>query len=135
MKEKFAYESIINIPRPKSNFKKMSLSNRAAQFHPFSALKGHVERVEETSRFVTKKIEISEENLNEINDTLYYLKKHIYNHPQINITYFVPDSIKDGGKYITHEGSLKKIDEYLKYIEFLDGKRVSFDKILKINII
>lgn len=45
------YDEIINLPPHVSpTRKRMSLYNRAAQFAPFSALKGHDEAIEETEQ-------------------------------------------------------------------------------------
>ena len=55
-KSKFA--NIINLPRPKSNNKPMSMHDRAAQFSPFSALTGLEDELSETAKITEKKIEM-----------------------------------------------------------------------------
>lgn len=42
------YADIINLPRPKSSHKPMSMHDRAAQFSPFSALTGLDDELAET---------------------------------------------------------------------------------------
>ena len=44
------YADIINLPRPRSNHKPMSMHDRAAQFSPFSALTGLDDELAETAR-------------------------------------------------------------------------------------
>ena len=51
------YADIINLPRPKSSHKPMSMHDRAAQFSPFSALTGLDDELAETARIVDSKIE------------------------------------------------------------------------------
>ena len=46
------YADIINLPRPRSNHKPMSMHDRAAQFSPFSALTGLDDELAETARIV-----------------------------------------------------------------------------------
>ena len=43
------YADIINLPRPKSSHKPMSMHDRAAQFSPFSALTGLDDELAETA--------------------------------------------------------------------------------------
>ena len=42
------YADIIDVPRPETKRKRMSMEERAAQFAPFAALTGYHESVEET---------------------------------------------------------------------------------------
>jgi hypothetical protein len=45
------YDDIINLPHPTSTkHPRMSLYDRAAQFSPFAALKGHDDAIEDTAR-------------------------------------------------------------------------------------
>ncbi|HCY06567.1 MAG TPA: hypothetical protein DHS57_04685, partial [Erysipelotrichaceae bacterium] len=69
------YEDIINLSRPISKKRiPMPRINRAAQFAPFSALKGHEESIEETSRATQEKIELDEYQKYLINDKLLIIK-------------------------------------------------------------
>ena len=53
--------------------------------------------------------------------------------PFITFMYFVPDSKKDGGKYVTITGNVKKIDEY-RNVFVLDNKmEIPIDEIIDIN--
>ena len=57
------YEDIINLKRPKSKHKNMSLYDRSAQFSPFAALTGYEDSIIESGRIVNKKIELTSEKL------------------------------------------------------------------------
>ena len=104
------YEDIINLPHHSSTkHKRMPKETRAAQFAPFAALTGHNDAIKETERLTERKIELSEEEKNNLNTKLQILNDIIQTHPEINITYFKKDNKKTGGKYITYKGILKHI--------------------------
>ena len=54
-----------------------------------------------------------------------YVKDRIEDRPEICLVWFKKDSRKEGGKYVTHVGNVKKIDEYRREIVFDDGLKVS----------
>ena len=55
-KEKHRYDDILYLPHHRSRSRPhMSLHDRAAQFAPFAALKGHEEAMQETARLSEKK--------------------------------------------------------------------------------
>ena len=61
------YDEIINIPHfDPINHKRMSMSERSAQFSPFAALTGYSESVKETARLTKGKKELSEDMKYEI---------------------------------------------------------------------
>lgn len=116
------YDDIINLPHQISKkYPRMSLEARSAQFAPFSALTGYDEKIRETARLTNKRIEINEELKAILNERLLLIKSQIHTKPNIKVTSFVPDSKKDGGKYITATGKVLKIDEYKQKI-FLENK-------------
>ena len=95
------YSDIINLSRPVSKRPRMTLEQRSAQFAPFAALTGYEGQVKETARLTNKKIEINEELKEILNKKIQLIQKKIKEQPQIEITYFIPDSKKDGGRYET----------------------------------
>lgn len=99
MKEEHKYDDIINLEHPISKVhKQMSLENRSAQFAPFAALVGYEEAVKETERVTENRVEINEELRNRLDEKIYILQSKIKEQPEVNITYFVPDNKKKGGK-------------------------------------
>lgn len=86
------YNDIINLSRPVSKRPKMSLEQRSAQFAPFAALTGYDGQVKETARLTNRKIEIDEEQKLELNFKIQLIQSKIKEQPQIEITYFVPDT-------------------------------------------
>ena len=127
------YDDIINLSRPKSKRPSMSIEARAAQFAPFSALTGYENAIKETSRITDKKKEITEGLKEIINEKLNYIKNNKYS-GKIKITYFVKDKMKSGGKYITEEIKVKKIDSFNNKI-ICNNKEILFNDILDIEII
>lgn len=127
------YSDIINLSRPVSKRPRMSLEQRSAQFAPFAALTGYEGQVKETARLTNKKIEINEELKEILNKKIQLIQEKIKEQPQIEITYFIPDSKKEGGKYETATNSVKKIDTYKGEIILIDGTTIAIDEIIDIN--
>ena len=127
------YSDIINLSRPVSKRPRMSLEQRSAQFAPFAALTGYEGQVKETARLTNKKIEINEELKEILNKKIQLIQKKIKEQPQIEITYFIPDSKKDGGKYEIICNTIQKIDMYTNEIIMLDGTRIDIDDIIDIQ--
>ena len=128
------YEDIIHLPHHVSATRpRMSLIDRAAQFSPFAALTGYDEAIKETGRLTDDRIELDENTRTALDIKQAYLAENINIHPEISITYFLPDTKKDGGEYVTATGSLKRIDEYERMLIFMDGRKVPMDEIANID--
>ena len=107
------YADIIDHPHWKSKTRPhMSLYDRAAQFSPFAALTGYDDMVSEEARIVDKKIEPGEDELERLDRELSIIRNVIDRGmvPEVSVTYFVPDSLKAGGRYETSVEQIKKID-------------------------
>lgn len=128
------YDDIISLPHHVSKVHpRMSIQNRAAQFVPFAALTGYEEGLRESIRLTDKKIELDDETKDELNRKLQQIKLNIKNFPNITFTYFIKDSVKDGGAYITTYGVVKKIDEDNKLIILDTKEEIPIQDILKIE--
>ena len=98
------YGDIIDHPHWESpKHPPMSLYDRAAQFAPFAALSGYDDMIGEEARLVDNRIELSEEEWEELNRKLGRIDETIRQgaQPAATITYFVPDPLKPGGLYET----------------------------------
>lgn len=127
------YKDILRIPRPEPKYhQRMPLSDRAAQFAPFAALTGFNDVIEETGRITEDKRMLDEREKSRLNGILNTLQNEIYKHPEVKITYFVPDSKKTGGSYRSIVCSLQKIDAYEKRIIAMNGIKINFDDIFEI---
>lgn len=129
---RWEYDDIINLEYPyPTEREKMSLDERAAQFSPFAALTGYESVIKEESRDVERKIQISEEEKDAINKSLNKWREDLSE--ELEVTYFIPDKVKDGGEYITKRTKVKKIDEERKILILSCGENISFDDIKEIR--
>ena len=136
MKYDRKYEDIINLPHHVSKkHPQMSLYARSAQFAPFAALTGYEDAVKETARQVSEKIEIDEDLKLILDGKLHMLMEIIDKNPEITVTYFVKDLKKEGGKYITVTGFVKKLDLIKRIIYLKDGKDILADDIIDLRLI
>ena len=128
------YEDIINLPHHTSKkYPRMSLEARSAQFAPFAALTGYDEVLIETARLTNERVEIDETIKVIIDSKLQIIKEHIMQKPLITFMYFVPDLKKDGGKYVTVTGNVKKIDEYRNVLILENNTEIPISEIIDIN--
>ena len=111
----------------------MSLEKRSAQFAPFSALTGYEEELEEVSRLTTKKIELTEEAKELINQKLQWLL--IHKEKLCKIIYFEKDKKKRGGSYLTISDTIKKIDSINQVLETTSSKQIPIENIVKIEFL
>lgn len=126
------YEDIIGLPHPVSKkHPQMSLENRAAQFAPFAALTGYDAAIEETGRLTDTRIEINEDRKEMLDERLKALC--MSESPVAEITYFVPDLLKEGGSYNTVKGAIKSVDTFKRIILMEDGIRIPFDDLFEIE--
>lgn len=136
MKTDNRYNDIINLPHHVSKFhKQMSVYDRAAQFSPFAALKGYDEEIDEAARYTEERLQLDDEFIGELNSKLLTLKGCEKQRPLVKLTYFKPDSKKQGGAYVKVEQTLKKIDEYNRIIVFTDGTKVNFRDLISVDIV
>lgn len=135
MKETHDYDDIIELEHHVSKtHKQMSREARAAQFAPFAALTGHDEAVKETARLTENKKIIDENFKSILDEKLLIIEENIKNKPKITISYFIPDNKKEGGKYETITGNVKKIDDINKSIILTSNVKVPLEDIIEINI-
>ena len=119
------YEDMINLPHHVSTaHPRMSMHDRAAQFSPFAALTGHSDAVEETARLTLEESTLEEDVIDSINRKLAFLKSRLSEKPVVRITFFSEDSRKSGGKYLTVETAIKKIDEITQTLILDDGTAI-----------
>ena len=102
----------------------MDRINRAAQFAPFAALTGYDDLIRESERETNEYIELGEDEKAELNEKLVWLF-HQESPPEVDITYFIPDSQKSGGEYVTVTGRISRYDELSQSIT-LEGETVIF---------
>ncbi|MBR3742974.1 MAG: hypothetical protein IKN04_21390 [Clostridia bacterium] len=123
------YDDILHLPRPVSPTRRhMPPLERAAQFSPFAALTGYDAAIGEAARITEEKTELDEWELAELNEKLRRLLS-AKDHPLITVTYFQPDSRKQGGAYMTVTEKLKRIRLPEREMVFMNGAVISLDAI------
>ena len=120
------YDDIKHLTRPQyDDLHLMSMHDRAAQFSPFAALVGYDDAVAETASLTDSRIELTEDEMSELNANLNRLLDSLDEQPQISVTYFVPDEKKSGGKYVEKVGVVRIYDSYVGELVFTDGVRIA----------
>ena len=107
------YADIIDHPHWQSPVRPhMSLEDRAAQFAPFAALTGYADMVSEEARTVDRRIDLSDQEIEELSQQLTLLSESLREgvRPAASVTFFVPDPLKAGGTYETRTEQIKGID-------------------------
>lgn len=128
------YDDIINLPHHVSkNRTPMSMENRAAQFAPFAALTGHDEALAETARLTTPKKLLSDDEMASLTRELARVIEQVPEQEEYTFVYFVPDTQKDGGKYVSITGTAKKYEEVTRALTLSDGRVLLIDNILSIR--
>ena len=128
------YADIINLPHHElTTRQRMPLINRAASFSPFAALTGYDETVKETARLTDAKVELDEGTKEVLNDKLRLAVDQAEMHPEVSITYFLPDKKKAGGAYITTKAVIKRMDEYDRVVVLTDKSTIPIDDIAEIE--
>lgn len=128
------YDDIINLPRPVSKkHPPMPMANRAAQFSPFAALSGHNEAIREAARETEKRRTLGENEQEILNRKIALLRKHLAEQPEITATYFEPDGKKDGGRYVSISGRIRKIDNYQRLLLLEGGVEIPFEDLAELS--
>lgn len=128
------YDDIIDLLHPTSErHPRMPMANRAAQFSPFAALTGYEDTVKETARLTDRKAELTEEEKSVLDARLRLLEGRAGGGEGVSLTYFQPDSRKQGGTYRTVTGAVKKWDGYTREVVLTDGRRIPVEDILEIR--
>lgn len=127
------YDDIIDMPHHVSATRpQMSMIDRAAQFSPFAALTGYDAAIKETGRLTDQRIELTEDSRAVLDRKQQLLMDNLAVHPEVSVTYFVPDGRKPGGAYMTASGRVKRIDNYDRTMIFMDGTKILLDAIIDI---
>ena len=128
------YDDIIHLQHPTSSkHPRMAALGRAAQFSPFAALTGYEGSIRETARLTETKAELDEDKIAALDMKLRFLADHLTECPEVSITYFKPDSRKQGGAYQVITGMVKKIDAFEKTVLMAEGTLIPIADIFEIS--
>lgn len=128
------YDDIINMPHHVSTrHQRMSQSDRAAQFSPFSALTGYEAALSESARVTDERIELDEQEQQRLDEKLNLLRGCAKERPVVCITHFVPDGRKHGGAYVTEQVCVRRVDAYAHAVCITGGSSIAFGDIIGIE--
>lgn len=128
------YDDIIDLPRHVSKVHpQMSISDRAAQFAPFSALTGYKDAIIEVDRYTQEFIELDDSEKEVIGQKLYILNEHKKENIQIEITYFESDKKKKGGIYKKVQSVFKCYDELKDMIVLENNVKILVKYIIELK--
>jgi len=131
---KWPYEDIVDLPHHVSPTRpQMSRADRAAQFSSFAALTGHDAAVRETARRTASRIDTAEDKRQELDLKQQLLAQVLPSQPELTVTYFVPDTRKAGGAYVSVSGRLKRIDSRRRILVLDDGTEIPADDVLELE--
>lgn len=123
------YVSIMDHPRHVSAVHpQMSMLNRAAQFSPFAALTGYGDQISEAARLTDRRIELTEAEEAEIGRKLGALKRG----DEVELTWFVPDERKAGGRYVTERVSVKQVVMQEEKVVLAGGRSIDIGRIIEV---
>ena len=128
------YGDIIDLPHHVSDkHPPLSRESRAAQFSPFAALTGYDGIVAESARLTDIRSELGEADIDILGMKLRLLADRASDHPEVTVTYFLPDERKSGGAYVKKTAQVKRIDEVGRIIFFTDKASLAIDDITDIQ--
>lgn len=128
------YDDIINLDRPYSKRKKMSIMDRAAQFAPFAALTGYEGQVNETARLTEERVMLDEESYKLLDEKMEIIRANIKEEIEVTVLYFVKDLKKMGGSYLFKTGIVRRIDDDNRNIVFKDKETIPIDDVFSITL-
>jgi hypothetical protein len=128
------YDDIIHLPHHVSTtHPHMAAIDRAAQFSPFAALTGYDGAIKETARMTEERVELDENMKAVLSSKLQIIADRLKEYPEITVTYFQPDTKKDGGAYVTATGTVRKIDKYERIVIMADYTEIPIDEIISVE--
>ena len=131
------YQDMLALPHPESpRRRKLSRSQRAAQFMPFAALTGYEELVAEEARLTQAQRELDETEKERLDRQLQWVGLELQQgrQPLLLLTYFQPDAHKEGGRELVLQEQAVKLDTFRKRILLKSGKWVPIKRILELKL-
>ena len=130
-----SYDDILDTPRPVSGkHAPMPMAKRAAQFLPFAALTGFESEITEAARLTDPAPELGEDALAGLDWQLAVLRERLPEQPEVTVTVFLPDEKKDGGRYETMTGNVRRLDDAERTLIFSDGTKIGLDTIMELLV-
>lgn len=130
------YDDILYLPHHVSPTRhRMTMAERAAQFSPFAALVGYEGAVRETGRVTDTKMDLSEDEKAIIDRKQRFILAALAHGENltVTVTFFRPDAKKNGGEYVEHTGTVKKVEQIRSALIFTDGIEIPCSEVLDLS--
>lgn len=128
------YDSILHLEHHVSAVHpQMSLTDRAAQFSPFAALSGYEDELREAARATEERRELSEDEAAELNRRLAELMARDAGRREAEVTWFVPDEKKQGGRYVTETVRIRACDPVLRQLVLEDRRVIPLADLIRVE--
>ena len=112
----------------------MSASSRASKFSSYKALEGHEQMIAEEGRLTDNLSELTDDEMDMLNEKLRILLEHEYEDMRAKIRYFRHDSRKCGGAYLHFTGTFRYYRADVNRLVFTDNSEIDVDVISDIDI-
>ena len=128
------YDDILYMECPVSErHQPMSREERAKQFSPFVALKGHTEAIASEERIFAQRAMLSEDLRKVLDERFHWIQERYEEGKSVEIELrrFLPVLDDENGYLVTVKGIVRKIDIDARLLD-VDGDRIPFDDIEEI---
>lgn len=133
-KEPWPYEDIVGRTHPVfRHHTPMPAEARAAQFLSFDTLAGYKDSLVEVGRPTSRRVDLGDDEKTALAELLCLLEDMREERPQVTVTYFLPDSHKEGGAYIVVNGVFKMFDSAGHCMLLSSGRSIPLDDIWSIQ--
>jgi len=128
------YDDIIALPHHQSpTRKRMTMTERAAQFSPFAALTGYGDEIKEARRATDERPILDRDARERLDRRLIRLLGAINDRPTVAVSWFVPDKKKSGGTVRRCESKAVKLDGKKDRLLLENGEWVPLADILSVD--
>lgn len=128
------YDDLLHLPHHVSKTRRpMPVEDRAAQFASFAALTGYGAAVDEAGRRTDRRCDLTEEEKELLDRQIGFLIGILPSQPQVTVTRFVPDERKEGGRYETFTGQVRRVDTAGRFLIFTDGTALPMDAVVRLE--
>ncbi len=128
MSEKRDYSDIMHCSRPELHRPRMPMSERAAQFAPFSALSGYQELIAESGRHVEPRHELIDDQNDQLDQALNALRR--FPQREVRVTCY-----DDDGMRRHMQGKVKDVRPQEGTLILMDGTVLSCGDIVELEIL
>ena len=133
---RLVYGDIIDLPHHQSSTRPhMSLYQRAAQFASFDALTGYSQLIGEEARVTDQRQATEESSLELLDQKMRLIAQAVEEgqRPLLDVTCFIPDEKKEGGRYETLSGTAEKVDLLQRTLVLDTGQVIELESIASIH--